>query len=103
MATKVCEYCKNQVQEDDLELHERNCAQNPNVQEKTRKLGEIETYKKTVVLKASGIVRMFWAHSTGAEEIDMNPILETWKHTDPDEDHNSILFLKQKGFAITTE
>ena len=100
MRAKPCQYCSNHYNEDDLQLHEPNCAQNPDVNEKNRKLGEIEPFVKTAVLKNGKIDQMYWAHTSGAQFIDLEPILATWKQNAANEDPNSTIFLKKRGFRV---
>ena len=100
MAAKTCKFCRNAMPEDELEQHEAHCAQNPDVQESARKLGEIESFVKTVVLKSGIIERMYWAHSTGAQDFDIEPILIAWNRIDPTLDPNGVEFLKSRGFTV---
>ena len=61
----TCKWCQNHFPEEEVKTHEANCAVNPDVQEKVRKIGEIEKYVKTAVIHEGKIVRLYWAHSTG--------------------------------------
>ena len=100
MAAKICRFCHNLFPEDDLETHGAHCALNPDVQEKSRKLGEIERFIKTAVLKDGKIERMYWAHSTGAKDFDIEPILRAWKMIDSEVDPHGVQFLESRGFKV---
>jgi hypothetical protein len=100
MAAKICKFCHNLFSEDALEQHTTHCALNPDVQEKTRKMGEIERFIKTAVLKDGKIERMYWAHSTGAKDFDIEPILIAWRKIDPDVDPHGVQFLESRGFTV---
>ena len=97
---KTCKHCQNMVPEEEYETHERHCAVNPDVQEKSRKLGEIERYVKTAVIHDGKVVRLYWAHSTGAKELPMDPVFNAWRQINPEVNYNSVVFLKSRGFEI---
>ncbi len=97
---KTCKHCQNMFPEEEHEKHQLSCAVNPDVQEKARKLGEIETFKKTAVIENHEVVRMYWAHSTGAKDFDMKPIFDRWLERYPGTDLHSVPFLKARGFSV---
>lgn len=97
---KTCKHCQNMFPEEEMESHELHCAVNPDVQEKARKIGEIEKFKKTAVIENGKVVRMYWAHSSGAKNIPMDPIFNAWRQITPEVDYNSVPFLKSRGFEI---
>ena len=100
MANKRCQFCQNSMDDDILKDYEILCAKNPSVQERQRKLGEIEAFKKTVVLTDGKIDRMYWAHSTGAQAFDVEPVLRTWREIDSGVNPNDPTFLISRGFTI---
>jgi len=97
---KTCRHCQNMFPEEEHQNHELNCAVNPDVQEKARKVGEVETFKKTAVIEGGKVVRMYWAHSMGADAIDMDPIFNAWRQINPKVDYNSVPFLRSRGFKV---
>ena len=97
---KACKHCHNEFEDDQIEMHLSICAQNPDVQEKAKKAGELEAFVKTVVLKDGEIVRMYWAHSTGAQDFEIEPVLSVWQHKWPNEQHTSLPFLRARGFRV---
>ena len=96
----TCKWCQNHFPEEEVKTHEANCGSNPDVQEKARKIGEIEKFKKTVVLREGKIVRMYWARSTGAQDFPIDPVLARWHEIFPKGDHHSVPFLKARGFSV---
>lgn len=96
----TCKWCQNHLPEEEVKTHEANCAVNPDVQEKARKLGEIEKYVKTAVIHEGKIVRLYWAHSTGAQDFDTESIFKAWRKVDPNVDYHSVPFLKARGFTV---
>ena len=97
---KACKFCHNEFEPDQIEMHEGMCARNPDVQEKAKKAGELEQFVKTCVLKDGEIVRMYWAHSTGAQDFEIEPVLAVWNEKWPTEQHNSLPFLRARGFRV---
>ncbi len=97
---KTCKHCQNHFPEEEHENHELSCAVNPDVQEKARKIGEVELYKKTAVIENHEVVRMYWAHSTGAEDFPIEPIFERWLELYPETDLHSVPFLQARGFNV---
>lgn len=96
----TCKWCQNHFPEEEVKTHEANCGSNPDVQEKTRKLGEIEPFKKTAVIHDGKIERMYWAHSTGAQDFDVESMIRAWQKVNPDADYHSVPFLKARGFTV---
>ena len=97
---KTCKHCENIFPEEEYENHELNCAVNPDVQEKARKVGEIERYVKTAVIHEGKVVRLYWAHSAGAKGIPMDPVFNAWRQINPQVNYNSVVFLQSRGFAV---
>lgn len=99
---KACKYCSNGFEDDQMEMHETLCAKNPDVAEKARRAGEMETYKKTCVITGGKISRLYWAHSAGEKDFtdELPHILEVWREKWPEEEHHSMQFLRERGFRV---
>ena len=60
----------------------------------------IEPYRKIAVLENGKLIKLYWAHSTGKDNIDMMQVLSVWD-TIPGWKgrQNEIAFLVERGYV----